>query len=76
MAVPTEGCSNARAPVRLAALLAAQAVAFAVGAWQGYGFGALIGGTPLGVVVALNMGVMAAVAAGSAVGWLQRLSRG
>lgn len=76
MPVPTEDPRNARTPARLAALLFAQAAAFAVGAWQGYGFGTLIGGTPLGVVVALNMGVMAAIAAGSVVGWLRRLSRG
>jgi F0F1-type ATP synthase assembly protein I len=74
MPVPDEDRRKVRSPVGLAALLLAQAAAFAVGAWQGYGFGALIGGTPLGVVVALNMGVMAAIAAGSLAGWLGRLS--
>lgn len=58
-----------------AGVVLAQLAAFGLGAWKGYGFGALIGGTPLGVVAALNLGVMAAVAVGSVAAWLRRRPR-
>ncbi len=69
----TEGGTRRRLPLGQAALLLAQGGAFAVGAWKGYGFGELIGGTPLGVVAALNLGVMAAIAVGSIAGWWRQV---
>lgn len=52
----------------------ALAAVFAVGAWQGYGFGARIAGPAagpwLGVLTGLNMGVMAALVATSLGHWL------
>lgn len=72
----TRQCSQPRGQALRVVVLITQAAAFALGAWKGYGFGALIGGTPLGVVLALNLGVMAAVAVGTVANWLRRPPRG
>ena len=57
----------------------ALAAVFAVGAWQGYAFGARIAGPVagpwLGVLAGLNMGVMAAIAAATLGRWLARWRR-
>ena len=53
----------------------ALAAVFAAGAWHGYGFGAQVAGPWLGTLAALNLGVMAVVAAASLVGWLNRRRR-
>lgn len=73
-----------RAPVALPKLAPtlqwlALAAVFAAGAWQGYGFGVRVAGPVagpwLGTLTALNMGVMAAVAAASLGVWLARWRR-